>query len=60
MTVVWPVAYHSGINTGRNFNEAVNFGTRNWLEETKKHVPCECLEENTVIGFDLKEVEART
>jgi hypothetical protein len=29
MIITWPGVYYSGINTGWNFNEAVNFGTRN-------------------------------
>ena len=40
MIITWPGVYHSGINTGWNLSEAVNFGTRNWLEEGKKYTLC--------------------
>ena len=59
MIITWPGVYHSGINTGWNLNEAVNFGTKNWLEEGKKYMPCTCLGEDTVIKLDLSEIEAR-
>lgn len=42
MIITWPGAYHCGINTGWNLNEAVNFGLRNWIEEGKKYQPCTC------------------
>lgn len=36
----WPGVYHSGINTGWNFNEAViNFGTKSWLEQSRSYRP---------------------
>lgn len=31
IVVVFPGAYHSGINTGHNANEAFNFGTKKWF-----------------------------
>ena len=42
MIITWPGAYHCGINTGWNLNEAVNFGLRNWIKEGKKYQPCIC------------------
>jgi hypothetical protein len=42
MIITWPGVYYSGINTGYNLNEAVNFGTRSWLDEGRKYERCKC------------------
>ncbi len=44
MLVIWPGAYHSGINTGYNIAEALNFCTRNWLNEGARYELCTCEE----------------
>jgi hypothetical protein len=46
MIVTWPGVYHSGINTGYNLNEAVNFGTRSWLNEGQLYKTCTCQHED--------------
>ena len=59
MIITWPGVYHSGINTGWNFSEAVNFGTRNWLEQGRRYQPCTCLGGGSTVFVDLDEIEAR-
>jgi hypothetical protein len=63
MIITWPGVYHSGINTGWNLNEAVNFAMRNWLEEGKKYRPCSCImpdgSRDEAIKIDLLEIERK-
>ena len=56
MITIWPGVYHSGINTGWSFNEAVNFGKGiGW-----RQINCAmCPGENTVVGLDLDGIEPR-
>jgi hypothetical protein len=49
MIIIWPGVYHSGINTGWNFNNAVNFETRNWMEEAKIYQPFTWFGEDSAI-----------
>lgn len=56
MMVVWPGAYHSGINSGWNLAEAMNFATEDWIEEGRKYQPCNCdcsRTEPIVLDLDL-------
>jgi len=61
MIITFPGVYHSGINTCWNLNEAVNFGTRNLLEEAKRYQLCTCLKsdgtEDSAINLDIAEIE---
>jgi hypothetical protein len=61
MIITFPAVYHSGINTGWNLNLAVNFGTWNWLEETKISELYTCLKsdgtEDSGIKLDIAEIE---
>jgi len=59
MIITWPGVYHLGINTGWNFNEAVNFETRNWLEEAMIYQPCTCFGADSAIVLHLVEIEAK-
>jgi hypothetical protein len=73
MIVVFPGAYHSGINSGWNLAEAMNFATEDWIEEGKKYQPGNCenaftepivldlgLIEDTVEGRKLGKEKERT
>ena len=61
MIITVPGVYHSGINTGWNLNEVVNFGTQNWLEEAKRYELWTCLKsdgtEDSAIKLDIAEIE---
>jgi len=61
MIIIFPGEYHLGINTGWNLNEAVNFGTQNWLEEAKRYELCTCSKsdgtEDSAIELDIAEIE---
>jgi len=60
MIITFPGVYHSGINTGWNFNKAVNFGTRIWVEEAKRYELCTWLKsdgtEDSAIELDIAEI----
>jgi hypothetical protein len=56
MMVLFPGAYHSGINSGWNLAEAMNFATEDWIEEGRKYQPCDCENAPTepiVLDLDL-------
>jgi hypothetical protein len=59
MIITWPGVYDLGINIGWNLNEAVNFRTRNWLEEAKILQPCMCFGANSAIVLNLVEIEPK-
>lgn len=42
MVIVWPGAYNSGVNSGWNLAEALNFAIKDWVEEGRKYPPCSC------------------
>lgn len=56
MIIVWPGAYHSGVNSGWNLAEAMNFATKDWIEEGRRYQPCSCENlpvESIVLDLDL-------
>jgi hypothetical protein len=65
MIITWPGVYHSGINTGYNLNEAVNFGTQSWLNEGREYTGnrCQCEHEDgspvSKIYLDVEEISKK-
>jgi len=54
MIITFPGVYHSGINTGWKLNEAVNFGTRNWLEAAKRYQLGTCLKSDETVDSAIE------
>jgi hypothetical protein len=52
--VTFPYAYHGGFNNGFNIAEAINFGTKLWIdgEYKKSKRNCECGQYNLTFEFD--------
>lgn len=42
LIVIWPAAYHSGMNMGYNLAEAANFAHKSWLNLGETHPVCAC------------------
>ena len=51
--VVFPMAYHQGFNHGFNMAEAVNFGSRRWLEYGKRARGCLCMDNKSAVKIDM-------
>lgn len=54
--ITWPGAYHSGINTGYNLNEAINFARENCLEFGAVIPACTCGGPSTGLQLALQKV----
>ena len=48
-------AYHSGLNSGYNLAEAVNFALPSWIQIWKKAGICEC--QNDSVNIDMAQFE---
>ena len=51
--VVFPLAYHQGFNHGFNMAEAVNFGSKRWVEYGKRARGCLCLDSRTAVKIEM-------
>jgi jumonji domain-containing protein 2 len=57
MIITYPGVYHSGINVGYNLNEAINFGTKQWVKEGMRYKGCNCLGIENKVVLDMLEIE---
>ena len=53
VVVVFPLAYHQGFNHGFNMAEAVNFGSRRWVEYGKRARGCLCLDSAVAVKIEM-------
>ena len=53
VVVVFPHAYHQGFNHGFNMAEAVNFGSRRWVEYGKRARACLCHDSTTAVKIEM-------
>ena len=51
--VVFPLAYHQGFNHGFNMAEAVNFGSKRWVEYGKRSRTCLCLDSARAVKIEM-------
>ena len=51
--VVFPFAYHQGFNHGFNMAEAVNFGSRRWVEYGKRARGCLCYDSRNAVKIEM-------
>ena len=51
--VVFPLAYHQGFNHGFNMAEAVNFGSRRWVEYGKRARGCLCQDSLNAVKIEM-------
>ena len=51
--VVFPFAYHQGFNHGFNMAEAVNFGSRRWVEYGKRARGCLCYDSRDAVKIEM-------
>ena len=51
--MVFPLAYHQGFNHGFSMAEAVNFGSKRWVEYGKRARGCLCLDSRSAVKIEM-------